>query len=68
MGKTSRKKYTPEFKAQVAIEALKEQQRYICITMKTFIDKGHGRNTAGQRSPDGLFLEYYYNRVVARRG
>ena len=25
MGKTSRKKYTPEFKAQVAIETLKEQ-------------------------------------------
>lgn len=25
MGKTSRKKYTPEFKALVAIEALKEQ-------------------------------------------
>jgi hypothetical protein len=25
MGKTSRKKYTPEFKAQAAIEALKEQ-------------------------------------------
>ena len=25
MGKTSRKKYTPKFKAQVAIEALKEQ-------------------------------------------
>lgn len=25
MGKTSRKKYTPEFKAQVAIEVLKEQ-------------------------------------------
>ena len=25
MGKTSRKKYTPEFKAQVAIDALKEQ-------------------------------------------
>ena len=25
MGKTSRKKYTPEFKAKVAIEALKEQ-------------------------------------------
>lgn len=25
MGKTSRKKYTPEVKAQVAIEALKEQ-------------------------------------------
>ena len=25
MGKTSRKKCTPEFKAQVAIEALKEQ-------------------------------------------
>ena len=25
MGKTTCKKYTPEFKAQVAIEALKEQ-------------------------------------------
>lgn len=25
MGKTSRKQYTPELKAQVAIEALKEQ-------------------------------------------
>lgn len=25
MGKTSRKKYTPEVKAKVAIEALKEQ-------------------------------------------
>ena len=25
MGKTSRKKYTPEFKAQVAIETLKDQ-------------------------------------------
>ena len=25
MGKTTRKKYTPEFKAEVALEALKEQ-------------------------------------------
>ena len=25
MGKTTRKKYTPEFKAKVALEALKEQ-------------------------------------------
>ena len=30
--------------------------------MKIFIDNGHGRNTAGKRSPDGQFLEYYYNR------
>ena len=35
--------------------------------MKIFIDNGHGRNTAGKRSPDGQFLEYYYNRIVARR-
>ena len=35
--------------------------------MKIFIDNGHGRKTAGKRSPDGQFLEYYYNRIVARR-
>lgn len=35
--------------------------------MKIFIDNGHGRNTAGKRSLDGQFLEYYYNRIVARR-
>lgn len=30
------------------------------------IDNGHGRNTAGKRSPDGRFLEYDYNRLIAR--
>lgn len=35
--------------------------------MKIFIDNGHGQFTAGKRSPDGVFCEYYYNRIVARR-
>ena len=34
--------------------------------MKILIDNGHGRNTAGKRSPDGRFLEYAYNRLIAR--
>ena len=34
MGKTSRKKYTPEFKAKVAIEALKEQSTMADLAMK----------------------------------
>ena len=34
MGKTSRKKYTPEFKAQVAIEALKEQSTLADLARK----------------------------------
>lgn len=35
--------------------------------MKIFIDNGHGQFTAGKRSPDGQFREYWYNRIVARR-
>lgn len=35
--------------------------------MKIFIDNGHGIETPGKRSPDGKFLEYYYNRIVAGR-
>ena len=34
--------------------------------MKILIDNGHGRNTAGKRSPDGRFLEFAYNRLIAR--
>ena len=34
--------------------------------MKILIDNGHGRNTKGKRSPDGRFLEYAYNRLIAR--
>lgn len=33
--------------------------------MKILIDNGHGRNTAGKRSPDGNFFEYRYTRDVA---
>lgn len=33
--------------------------------MKILIDNGHGSNTAGKRSPDGLFLEYAYTREIA---
>ena len=35
--------------------------------MKIFIDNGHGIETPGKRSPDGLFLEYQYNRLIASR-
>lgn len=35
--------------------------------MRIFIDNGHGQETAGKRSPDGQFIEYFYNRIVARR-
>lgn len=33
--------------------------------MKILIDPGHGIDTRGKRSPDGLFLEYLWNRQVA---
>ena len=33
--------------------------------MKILIDPGHGIDTLGKRSPDGLFREYLWNRQVA---
>lgn len=33
--------------------------------MKIFIDNGHGSDTAGKRSPDGRFLEYKFNHIIA---
>ena len=33
--------------------------------MKKLIDPGHGIDTPGKRSPDGLFREYLWNRQVA---
>lgn len=33
--------------------------------MKILIDNGHGVNTAGKRSPDGLFREYRFTREMA---
>ena len=33
--------------------------------MKVLIDAGHGIDTPGKRSPDGLFREYIWNRQVA---
>ncbi len=33
--------------------------------MKILIDNGHGVNTPGKRSPDGLFREYRYCREIA---
>ena len=35
--------------------------------MKILIDNGHGHDTPGKRSPDGKFLEYAYNREIAKR-
>lgn len=33
--------------------------------MKILLDNGHGENTAGKRSPDGLLREYKYAREIA---
>ena len=33
--------------------------------MKVLIDPGHGIDTPGKRSPDGIFREYLWNRQVA---
>lgn len=33
--------------------------------MKILIDNGHGSNTPGKRSPDGLLREYAYTREIA---
>lgn len=33
--------------------------------MKILIDNGHGQTIAGKRSPDGRFLEYRFNRIIA---
>ncbi len=35
--------------------------------MKILIDNGHGHDTPGKHSPDGKFLEYAYNREIAKR-
>lgn len=35
--------------------------------MKILIDNGHGRETAGKRSPDGLLQEWQYTRQLAQR-
>ncbi|WP_373775893.1 MULTISPECIES: N-acetylmuramoyl-L-alanine amidase [Bacteroidales] len=33
--------------------------------MKILLDNGHGVNTTGKRSPDGVFREYKYTREIA---
>ncbi len=35
--------------------------------MKILIDNGHGENTPGKRSPDGVLREYAYTREIAER-
>lgn len=35
--------------------------------MIVLIDNGHGKDTAGKRSPDGRLLEYQYAREIAKR-
>lgn len=34
--------------------------------MKVLLDNGHGENTPGKRSPDGLFREYIHARFLTR--
>ncbi|KAA3701565.1 N-acetylmuramoyl-L-alanine amidase, partial [Bacteroides salyersiae] len=33
--------------------------------MKILIDNGHGENTPGKRSPDGMLREYLYAREIS---
>lgn len=35
--------------------------------MKILIDKSHGQSTPGKRSPDGRFLEFQFNRTIAKQ-
>jgi len=35
--------------------------------MKILIDNGHGQSTPGKRSPDGRFLEFLFNRTIAKQ-
>lgn len=35
--------------------------------MKILIDNGHGIDTPGKRSPDGVLREYAWNRLIAGR-
>ena len=35
--------------------------------MKILIDNGHGIDTPGKRSPDGVLREYAWNRLIASR-
>lgn len=35
--------------------------------VKVLIDNGHGDNTPGKRSPDGMLMEYSYSRDIAQR-
>ena len=42
----------------------------ICKKKKTtmiLLDNGHGENTPGKRSPDGVFREYLFNRDIAQK-
>ena len=44
-----------------------DSERLSCSSTKILIDPGHGSDTPGKRSPDGRFLEYKFNREIARR-
>ena len=35
--------------------------------MKILIDNGHGQSTPSKRSPDGRFLEFQFNRTIAKQ-
>lgn len=35
--------------------------------MKILIDNGHGQSPPGKRSPDGRFLEFQFNRTIAKQ-
>lgn len=47
------------------MQIITRSQRQEELNMKILIDNGHGVETAGKQSPDGLFREYRFNREMA---
>ena len=62
MGSTVYKKSTRK-NASWLLVYLKEEENMPTVCL----DYGHGKSTAGKRSPDGTLLEYEFNRDVGRR-
>ena len=55
------------FYSKISIEFLMKNYLFKKWIMKILIDNGHGENTLGKRSPDGMLREYKYTREIAQK-